>query len=105
MNNYIDKFSGTQIDNQCKYLWGITKDLLHKREENYELLDSRIQSVINIIAGSNPVFHESPKVMSICAHLEKARHNDEQFRKCILDSLGLIDELRADFASEVTSDV
>jgi hypothetical protein len=103
--NYTERFSDEQIDKQCKYLWGITKDLLHKREENYELLDSRIQSVINIIAGSNPVFHQSPKVMSICANLEKARHNDEQFRKCILDSLGLIDELRADFTLEVHSNV
>ena len=95
-NHYIKAFSQAQIDEQCKYLWGITKDLLHKKEDNYPLLDKRIQSVINIISGHNQLFNYSPKVITICSLLEKARSNDNQFRKCIMDSLGLIDELRAD---------
>lgn len=97
MNNYVENFSQTQVDKQCKYLWGITLDLLYKKEDNYSLLDSRIQSVINIIAGHNTLFHNSPKVVTICSLLERARIDDRQFRKCIMDSLGLIDELRTDF--------
>ena len=79
--NYINNFSPDQIDKQCKYLWGIILDLLYKKEEKYELLDNRIQSVINIVSGCNTLFHNSPKVITICSLLEVARHNDEQFRK------------------------
>jgi hypothetical protein len=96
MNNYIKNFSKEQIDEQCKYLWGITLDLLYKKENNYELLDNRIQSVINMIAGCSTVFHNSPKVITICSLLEKARVDKMQFRKCIMDALGLIDELRTE---------
>ena len=99
-NQYIEVFSQTQIDSQCQYLWGITKDLLHKKEEQYPYLDNRIQSVINIIFGHNTLFNYSPKVITICSLLETARTDESQFRKCVLDSMGLIDELRADFISE-----
>lgn len=98
-NQYVKNFSQNQIDKQCKYLWGIVLDLLYKQEEQYPFLDNRIQSVINIVSGCNTLFCHSPKVVTICAHLEKARVDDAQFRKCIMDSLGLIDELRTDFAS------
>lgn len=98
MNNYVENFSQIQIDNQCKYLWGVTLDLLYKKENNYSLLDNRIQSVINIVSGHSTLFHNSPKVITICSLLERARTDDRQFRKCIMDSLGLIDELRTDFA-------
>lgn len=97
MSSYVENFSQIQMDKQCKYLWGITLDLLYKKEENYPLLDNRIQSVINIISGHNTLFHNSSKVITICSLLEKARIDDNQFRKCIMDSLGLIDELRIDF--------
>lgn len=97
MNNYVENFSQNQIDKQCKYLWGITLDLLYKKEENYSFLDNRIQSVINIVSGHNMIFHNSPKVITICSLLERARVDDRQFRKCIMDSLSLIDELRMDF--------
>lgn len=96
--NYAERFSQQQIEQQCKYLWGIVLDLLYKKEESYPLLDNRIQSVINIISGHNTLFHNSPKVITICSLLEKARVDDAQFRKCIMDSLGLINELRDDFA-------
>ena len=99
-NQYVKKFSQNQIDKQCKYLWGIVLDLLYKQEEQYPFLDNRIQSVINIISGCNTLFCSSPKVVTICAHLEKARVDDKQFRKCIMDSLGLIDELRSEFVVE-----
>lgn len=99
-NQYVKNFSQNQIDEQCKYLWGIVLDLLYKKEEYYPLLDNRIQSVINIISGHNKLFNHSPKVITICSLLEKARVDDAQFRKCIMDSLGLIDELRTDFASK-----
>lgn len=99
-NQYVEVFSQTQIDNQCQYLWGITKDLLHKKEEQYPFLDNRIQSVINIIFGHNTLFNHSPKVITICSLLETARIDDRQFRKCVLDSMGLIDELRTDLISK-----
>lgn len=96
-NQYIKNFSQDQIDKQCKYLWGIVLDLKYKQEEQYPYLDNRIQSVINIVSGCSVLFHYSPKVVTICSLLEKARIDDKQFRKCIMDSLGLIDELRAEF--------
>ena len=99
--NYIDNFSPDQIDNQCKYLWGAILSLLYQKEENYEFLDQRIQSVINIVSGSNTLFHNSPKIITICSLLETARHNDSQFRKCIMDSMGLVDELRVEVSQDV----
>lgn len=99
--NYIDNFSPDQIDNQCKYLWGAILSLLYQKEENYEFLDQRIQSVINIVSGSNTLFHNSPKIITICSLLETARHDDSQFRKCIMDSMGLVDELRAEVSQDV----
>ena len=96
-NQYIKNFSKNQLDEQCKYLWGIVLDLLYKQEAEYPFLDNRIQSVINIVSGCNTLFCYSPKVITICAHLEKARVDNEQFRKCIMDSLGVIDELRTEF--------
>ena len=99
-NQYVENFSQNQIDKQCKYLWGIVLDLLYKQEEQYPLLDNRIQSVINIVSGCSTLFCYSPKVVTICAHLEKARVDDKQFRKCIMDSLSLIDELRTEFVVE-----
>jgi hypothetical protein len=99
-NRYVESFSQTQINNQCQYLWGITKDLLHKKEEGYPFLDNRIQSVIDIVSGHNVLFNYSSKVVTICSLLETARRDECQFRKCILDSMGLIDELRNDFISK-----
>ena len=99
--NYIDNFSPEQIDKQCKYLWGIILSLLYQKEADYEFLDNRVQSVINIISGSNTLFHNSPKIITICSLLETARHNDAQFRKCIMDSMGLVDELREEMCQDV----
>ena len=65
MDSYAKKFSKEQIEEQCKYLWGATLDLLYKKEQNYELLDERIQSVINLIVGHSALFNNSPKVISI----------------------------------------
>lgn len=92
--SYIKSFSKEQVIKQCKYLWGITLNLLYLKEENYELLDARIQSVINMFSGCNELFQKSPKIITACSLLETARHDDAQFRKCVMDVMGIVDEFR-----------
>ena len=83
-----------QIEKQKMYLYGSCIDLLYKKEEGYPLLDARIQTLINQIMGSNPLFNYQPEVLSIVAFLEMARKEPSQFRKCILDAANLVDTLK-----------
>ena len=83
-----------QIEKQKKYFYGSIVDLLYKREEGYQLLDARIQTLINQIMGSNKLFGEQAEVLSIVAFLETARKEPSQFRKCVLDAANLVDTLR-----------
>lgn len=96
--NYIENFSPEQIDKQCEYLWGAVLSALYKKEQNDPTTNDYLQTTINIISGSSKLFNNSPKIVSICALLETACNNDEQFRKCILDSMGLIDEIRQEWS-------
>lgn len=83
-----------QIEKQKQYFYGAIIDLLYKKEEGYPLLDTRIQTLINQISGSNALFDFQPEVLSIVAFLETARKEPTQFRKCVLDAANLVDALK-----------
>lgn len=94
MKKSYDNIPLNQIEKQKQYFYGSLVDLLYKKEEGYPLLDTRIQTLINQIMGSNELFHYQAEVLSIVAFLETARTEPSQFRKCILDAANLVDTLR-----------
>jgi hypothetical protein len=81
------------ITKQKQYFYGSIIGLLYFKEENYPLLDQRIQTLINQIHGSMPLFDNDARILSIIAWLENARICPEQFRKNVLDAANMIDEL------------
>lgn len=84
----------SEIKKQKKYLYGAIISLLYLKEENYEFLDKRIQTLINQISGSMKLFNSTPEILSIIAWLEDARIHPEQFRKNILDAANMVDKLK-----------
>ena len=81
------------IEEQKRYFYGSIIRLLWQRDDGYELLDQRIQTLINQISGSMKLFNNDPRVLSIIAWLEDARVNPAQFRKDVLDAANMIDRL------------
>lgn len=81
------------INKQKQYFYGSIIGLLYFKEENYPLLDQRIQTLINQIHGSMPLFGNDARVLSIVSWLEDARVHPEQFRKNILDAANMVDQL------------
>lgn len=81
------------IKKQKQYFYGSIIGLLYFKEENYPLLDQRIQTLVNQIHGSMALFNNDARVLSIIAWLEDARVHPEQFRKNILDAANMIDQL------------
>ena len=67
--------------------------MLYFKEENYPLLDQRIQTLINQIHGSLPLFNNDARILSIIAWLEDARVHPDEFRKNVLDAANMIDQL------------
>lgn len=84
----------SEIEKQKKYLYGSCISLLYLKEENYEFLDKRIQTLINQISGSMKLFNSTPEILSIIAWLEDARTHPEQFRKNVLDAANMVDKLK-----------
>ena len=84
----------SKIEKQKQYLYGACINLLYLREENYEFLDQRIQTLINQISGSMKLFDSTPEILSIIAWLEDARVHPKQFRKNILDAANMVDKLK-----------
>ena len=84
------------IIKQKQYLYGSIVDLLYKKDDNYPLLDQRIQTLINQIWGSMSLFDNDSRLLSVIAWLEDARIHPEQFRKNILDAANMIDRLGGD---------
>jgi hypothetical protein len=81
------------IIKQKQYFYGSIIGLLYFKEENYPFIDERIQTLINQIHGSMPLFNNDPKILSIIAWLEDARVSSDHFRKNILDAANMIDQL------------
>lgn len=94
MKNSYENIPSNQIEKQKKYFYGSIIDLLYKKEANYPLLDARIQTLINLIMGSNKLFGYQPEILSITAYLERARIEPSQFRKCIFDAANLVNSLK-----------
>lgn len=81
------------IIKQKKYFYGSIIGLLYFKDENYPLLDQRIQTLINQIHGSMSLFNNDAKILSIIAWLEDARTCPGQFRKNVLDAANMVDQL------------
>ena len=84
----------SEIEKQNQYLYGSMISLLYLKEENYEFLDQRIQTIINQLKGSMKLFDSTPKILSMIAWLESARIDEDQFRKNILDAANMVDKLK-----------
>jgi hypothetical protein len=84
----------SEIEKQKRYFYGSIIGLLYLREEKYEFLDQRIQTIINQISGSQKLFNSTPEILSIIAWLEDSRVHPEQFRKDILDAANMVDKLK-----------
>lgn len=84
----------SEIEKQKQYFYGAIIGLLYLREERYEFLDRRIQTLINQISGSMKLFDSTPEILSIIAWLEDARIHPDQFRKNILDAANMVDKLK-----------
>lgn len=84
----------SEIEKQKKYFYGSIVGLLYLKEDNYEFLDKRIQTLINQISGSMKLFDSTPEILSIIAWLEDARTHPNQFRKNILDAANMVDKLK-----------
>ena len=84
----------SEIEKQKQYLYGSMISLLYLKEENYEFLDQRIQTIINQLKGSMKLFDSTPKILSMIAWLEDARIDEDQFRKNILDAANMVDKLK-----------
>lgn len=84
----------SEIEKQKQYFYGAIISLLYLKEDNYEFLDQRIQTLINQISGSIKLFNSTPEILSIIAWLEDARVRPKQFRKNILDAANMVDRLK-----------
>ncbi len=84
----------SEIEKQKKYFYGAIINLLWLKEDNYEFLDQRIQTLINQLRGSMKLFDSTPKILSMIAWLEDARVDPEQFRKNVLDAANMVDRLK-----------
>jgi hypothetical protein len=84
----------SEIEKQKKYFYGAILNLLWLKDDNYEFLDKRIQTLINQISGSIKLFNSTPEILSIIAWLEDARVHEDQFRKNILDAANMVDKLK-----------
>ena len=84
----------SEIEKQKKYFYGAILGLLWLKDDNYEFLDQRIQTIINQISGSMKLFDSTPEILSIIAWLEDSRVHPAQFRKNILDAANMVDKLK-----------
>lgn len=84
----------SEIKKQKKYFYGAILNLLWLKDDNYEFLDQRIQTLINQISGSMKLFDSTPEILSMIAWLEDARVHPEQFRKNVLDAANMVDKLK-----------
>ena len=79
---------------QKRYFYGAIISCLYQKEEGDPSLDAHIQSIINQMSGSIKLFNYQPETLTIIACLEKARIDDAQFRKSILDAANLVNVLK-----------
>ena len=94
MRNIYENVPSNQIEKQKRHFYGALINILYLRDNDSPFVDASIQTLINEIGGSNPLFGYQPEVLTIVSNLETARNNPAQFRKCILDAANLVDKLK-----------
>ena len=92
--DFYTEIPPSQIAAEKSYFIAAIFKLLPYKQDNYEFLDQRIQTLINQISGSMKLFDNTPEILSIIAWLEDARIHPEQFRKNILDAANMVDKLK-----------
>ena len=94
MRNVYENVPSNQIEKQKRHFYGAIINVLHLKDNNSPFVDATIQTLINEIMGSNKLFGYQAEVLTIVGNLERARVDETQFRKCILDAANLVDYLK-----------
>lgn len=82
------------ISAQKRYFYGAIISCLYQKENDDPSLDAHLQTIINQMSGSIKLFNYQPEILTIIAYLEKARVDNGQFRKSILDAANLVNVLK-----------
>ena len=84
-----------QVKKQKEYLQKSIFQMIPFREEKYEYLDARFNSLLQQLDGLNRLFNEQPVIVTIMSLLESARYEQDfvQYRKAILDATALVNQI------------
>jgi hypothetical protein len=84
-----------QIKQQKIYLQKAIFQLIPFKEEKYEFLDERFNSLLQQLDGLNHLFQNQPIIITIMSLLESARHEENfmNYRKAILDATALVGQI------------
>lgn len=85
-----------QIKKQKIYLQKAIFQLIPFREEKYEFLDERFNSLLQQLNGLNALFQNQPIIITIMSLLESARYEEDfaNYRKDILDATALVGQIK-----------
>lgn len=91
-----------QMANEITYVQSSIFKLLPYYEEGYKYLDNYFESVLQMLGGINIVLKHPPEIVSVIALIELARTTEckSKFRKLILDSCGILDNLKESDAND-----
>ena len=84
-----------QVKKQKEYLQKAIFQMIPFREEKYEYLDARFNSLLQQLDGLNRLFNEQAVIITIMSLLESARYEKDfvQYRKAILDATALVNKI------------
>lgn len=96
MNYKYGVIPTSQIKQQKEYLQKAIFQTLCLKEENYQYLDGRFNSLLQQLDGFNHLFQYQPVVITIMSLLESARYEEDfaQYRKAILDATALVNQIK-----------
>lgn len=85
-----------QKHQQKKYFQSSIYKLLPLKEEGYEYLNARFDSLLIQLDGFNHLFGEQAVIITIMSLLEMARHENEfaKYRGLILDAVAMVDHIK-----------
>lgn len=95
MNYKYGTLPQNQVKKQKEYLQKSIFQMIPFREEKYEYLDARFNSLLQQLDGLNRLFNEQPVIVTIMSLLESARYEQDfvQYRKAILDATALVNQI------------
>lgn len=95
MNYKYGSLPSSQIKQQKEYLQKSIFQLIPFKEENYEFLDERFNSLLQQLNGLNSLFQNQSIIITIMSLLETARYenNFAQYRKAILDATAFVNQI------------